>query len=158
VGPRRRARRSRVDDGSWSANRPRWASPPPGPGRRRTDRAVVMRWIALSLPVAIAGCCTIVEPPEPEEPPRRREADPTPRPGDVDLGVATYPPGERAARPARFRFRVPLLEPKYYRAAYVLSDAERHDVRTALTRYAESVGYRQSGSDRFTWTPPPGCG
>jgi transglutaminase-like putative cysteine protease len=113
--------------------------------------------LSLALALALPGCCTLIEPPEPEDYPRRRDVDPTPRPGDVDLGVAAYPRAEPDGKPSRFRFPAPPLRPKYYRAAYALTDAERRDLRDSLARFASSVGYSPSGKDKFSWSPPAGC-
>ncbi len=111
--------------------------------------------VAASL--TIAGCCKIVDV---EPPPERRRAhpvDPTPQPTDVDLGIGAFPKGTSNAGATRYRFEVRPLEPRMYRAAYALSDAERQEMRAAYFRWAASVGFEKIDRDRFRWHPPPGC-
>jgi transglutaminase-like putative cysteine protease len=109
--------------------------------------------------LALSGCCNLVEvEPPPEQRRRPRPIDPAPQPTDVDLGLGAFPRGANGAAPTRYRFEVRPLEPKIYRAAYALAEAEHKEVRAEYVRWARSVGFEKIDRDRFRWHPPEGCG
>ena len=68
------------------------------------------------------------------------------------------PPKQPRSRAAEHRFLAPTVGKKFYRAAYALSDAENKKIKKAHADYSVSVGFRRTGSTRYTWDPPEGCG
>jgi hypothetical protein len=123
----------------------------------RIARRLVVSIGALLAALSLAGCCNVVEVEPPPERRRPRPVDPTPQPTDVDLGLGAFPRGSTGA-PTRYRFEVRPLEPKIYRAAYALSEAEHRELRAAYMAWARSVGFEKVDRERFRWHPPAGCG
>jgi hypothetical protein len=76
---------------------------------------------------------------------------------EVDLGIASSPPGTPTVSPASYRWTARDLNPNRYKAGYALSPEEARKVQAALDAFARKVQYRPINDTSFTWVPPANC-
>lgn len=79
-----------------------------------------------------------------------------PRAGEIDLGVAEHPRGNRDAA-VTHPFSARGVAPSRYRLGYRLSNESAREALAELHGFARRVGHRKIDDHRFHWRPEPRC-
>jgi hypothetical protein len=121
------------------------------------------------LGLALSGCCCPIEldlrPPESDDDGDRvvttdddddRTPAPRARDGEVDLGTAEHPRGNRA-EPALHPWSARGVAPSRHRLGYRLSDDSAREALGEFHGFARKVGHKKLDEHRFQWRPEPRC-